>query len=423
MIIGIDASRANRRHKSGTEWYSYYLIRALARLDSRNQYILYTDTPLRDGLADLTEEGEKHPLMPSIHVDGTQELKSPHGNFSAKVLGWRWRFLWSQGRLSLEMLFKRPDVLFVPAHALPLIHPRRSIVTIHDIGFCRDGSLYGRQRIGTDSRRSHRFLNGLVRVLSRGRYGANTFDYLDWSTRFALNNAHKVIAISDFTKQELIEIYNARSERISVVHNGYNTELYKPITDHSVIENVLIRYGIKTPYLFYVGRLEKKKNIAALIEAFALLKQKRGAGFDCTLCLAGDASFGFDEVKYSINEYGLERDIITTGWVQEKDLPALFGGAAGFVFPSNYEGFGIPLLQAMAMGTPIAASNIASIPEIAGDAAVLFDPSDPSDMAVALEHLLYDTKLRERLISAGYERVRLFDWERAAVSTLAVLES
>jgi glycosyltransferase involved in cell wall biosynthesis len=296
-------------------------------------------------------------------------------------------------------------------------------VTIHDIGFCRDGSLYGRQRIGTDSRRSHRFLNGLVRVLSRGRYGANTFDYLDWSTRFALNNAHKVIAISDFTKQELIEVYNARSERISVIYNGYNNELYKPITDRSVIDTVLTRYGIKTPYLFYVGRLEKKKNIAALIEAFALLKQKRGADFDCRLCLAGDASFGFDEVKYSINEYGLEGDVITTGWVQENDLPALFAGATGFVFPSNYEGFGIPLLQAMAMGTPIAASNIASIPEIAGDAAVLFDPSDPADMALALERLLYDTKLRENHISAGRERVRLFDWERAAVSTLAVLES
>ncbi len=422
MLIGIDASRANRAHKSGTEWYSYYLIRTLAALDSHNQYILYTDAPLTGGLADLTISGENNQQTPIVSADGFQKIRSPHNNVKAKVLGWPFRFFWTQGRLSFEMLWRQPDVLFIPAHALPIIHPKKSVVTIHDIGFRSDEQLYEKVKIGADRRHSYQLVNYLIRLLSFGSYGANSVDYLEWSTKYTLKHARQVIAISEFTKQALMTTYKAASEKITVIHNGYPSELYKQLPDDEVSNEVLARYGITRPYFFYVGRLEKKKNIATLIEAFASLKHRRGEGFNHKLCLVGDASFGFDEIKYTIEEYDLDNDVIVTGWVSEQDLPYIFARAEAFVFPSNYEGFGIPLLQAMATGTPIAASRVASIPEVVGEAAVLFDPKDCEDMAEALEKVLFNNELQGRLRVVGLDRVKMFSWQKAATETLNVIE-
>jgi len=421
MIIGIDASRANRSHKSGTEWYSYYVIRQLARLDKDNQYILYSDSPLTGGLINLnsTERSEDERV---VFEDGYQILKSPYNNFKGKVLKWPWKYFWTQGRLSLEMIFSSPDVLFIPAHALPIFHPRRSVVTIHDIGFRREGILYEKSAIGREGSYRHRLIDIFVRLLTFGAYGANSFDYLDWSTHFSLEHAKFIIAISEFTKRELIEVYEAKEKKIKVIYNGYNSDLFKPLANRELAEKALAAYGIKEPYIFYVGRLEKKKNIATLIEAFYFFK-KRHPELDHKLYLIGDASYGFDDIKYSIHEFGLENDVIATGWVAEKDLPYIFAIADIFVFPSNYEGFGIPLLQAMATNTPIAASNAASIPEISGNAALLFDPSNPEKMADALASIIEDKSIRENLIKAGNQRVKDFSWERCAREILVLIKS
>ena len=420
MLIGIDASRANRLHKSGTEWYSYYLIRALVQIDSKNTYILYTDAPLTEGLADLTTNSQHKTFVTSVRENGMQPVRSPHNNVKAKVLRWPWKFFWTQGRLSLEMIFHRPDILFVPAHALPIFHPKKSVVTIHDIGFRNNASLYEHNQIGADSRRRRSFINFCIRLITFGKYGATSFDYLEWSTKFALHQAATIIAISQFTKSELLSAYKPKPEKISVVYNGYSEDLYHPLPDDRTSDEVLQRYGISRPYFFYVGRLEKKKNTATLIEAFALLKSKQGENFKHKLCLVGDASYGFDEIKYTIHEYGLVNDVIVTGWIAEKDLPYIFARAEAFVFPSNYEGFGIPLLQAMATGTPIAASNIASIPEIVQEAAILFDPKDSQDIAEALARVLFDETLRKNLIERGNQRVKQFSWQNTARETLEI---
>lgn len=423
MIIGIDASRGNRKHKSGTEWYSYYLIRALAAVDSRNTYVLYSDAPLSGGLYDLTDNEGVGEVVSRPDKRGYQSLKSPHGNFQAKILSWPWKFFWSQGRLSLEMLLHRPDVLFVPSHALPIIHPRRSVVTIHDIGFRSDEALYERKRIGSDSRRLQRAINGLIRVLSGGKYGANSYDYLEWSTSYALKKASAVIAVSEFTKQSLIEAYGPRTAPLHVVLHSYNEKLYRRLPDDEASRSVLARYGIVPPYIFYVGRLEKKKNTAALIEAFAMVKAKGGPDFKCRLYLVGDASFGYDEIKYTIHEFGVDNDVFTTGWIAEQDLPYIFARASAFVFPSNYEGFGIPLLQAMATGTPIASSDAASLPEVAGEAALFFNAKDVPGMSEAIRRVISDVDLRARLVQAGSERVKGFSWLKAARETLDIIEN
>ena len=433
MLIGIDASRANRNHKSGTEWYSYYLIRWLSKLDSKNQYILYTDKPLKRGMSDLTSMQYVHELDPAkrkveFNKDGFQIIKSPHNNFKAKTLKWPFNFLWTQGGLSLEMFFNKPDVLFVPAHTLPIIHPRNSIVTVHDVGFERDRLLYGRDQIGPNDKNGGKLFNFFVKLFTFGKFNANSMDYLRWSTQFALRNAEKIITVSDYSKKEIMEIYGdlekmpPLNDKIKVVRNGYNKYIYKNIESDNKINEVLEKYGIEKPYLLYVGRLEKKKNTPALIEAFAIMRDKN-KDIKHKLILVGDANFGYDEVKYMIQEYLLDDDVIMPGWIEENDMPYVYCASDGFVFPSLYEGFGIPLLQAMSCNVPIAASRATSIPEVVGGAALLFNPRDVEEIADSMGKIINDKPLRDDLAEQGRERVKDFSWEKCARETLEVIEN
>ncbi|NCN25339.1 hypothetical protein COT94_01315 [Candidatus Falkowbacteria bacterium CG10_big_fil_rev_8_21_14_0_10_37_14] len=417
MLIGIDASRANRNRKTGTEWYSYYLIRELARLDENNQYILYTDKPLTGGLADLSL------LTPEttapIEFDGDyQIIKSPYNNFKAKVLSWPLRVFWTLGRLSLEMLQHAPDCLFVPAHTLPLIRPHKSIVTIHDIGFKRETDLYGSGRVAGVGG----IINALALLITGGRYGAGQVDYLDWSTAFALKKAKKIITISEFSKQEIKEVYKTPDKKLEVIYNGYDDNLYYPRQNNAITKDVLNKYGITQPFIFGVGRLEKKKNTVRLIEAFALLKTEHSS-LPHQLVLIGSANYGFREVRQIISEYELSNEVILPGWVDEADMPIIYSAAEMFVFPSNYEGFGIPLLEAMACNTPIAASKTASLPEIACEAAVYFDPKNTREIAEKIADVLLSAKLREKLVEAGAKRVKNFSWEKSAKATLKIIEN
>lgn len=420
MLIGIDASRANRKFKGGTEWYSYYLIRELAKIDSKNQYILYSDKPLAGGLADLTIEN--YSAKPGrINSRGFQEIKSPFGNFRVKILEWPFTHFWTQIRLSYEMLRHRPDILFVPAHTLPVIHPQKSIVTIHDIGFERQAKLYSSDKIGPIGGSASKALNFLAELFTRGKFHPNVIDHHSWSTKFALENAKIIIAVSEFTKKEMVEFYKADQEKIKVVYNGFNNELYRPIQDAEKIKQVLSKYGIKTPYIFYAGRLEKKKNTAKLVEAYAVMRQKFRE-IKHNLVLLGRAGLGFDEVKYVIEEYNLEENVIITGWIPEADMPYIYNGAVLFVFPSLYEGFGIPLLEAMASGVPIAASNIASIQEVVNGSALLFNPENKEDMAEKMAKILLDKQLAGELINSGFKRAKDFSLAKCAQETLALLE-
>ena len=424
MIIGIDASRANRGHKSGTEWYSYYIIRWLAKMDKNNQYILYTDEPLRGGLVDLTIT-QHHCDIPEAGAifdkAGYQAIRSPHNNFRGKILKWPLKYFWTQGRLSLEMIFKRPDILFVPAHALPFIHPKKSIITIHDIGFERDRRLYRIEAMGPIDNRARKLLNILVYIFTMGRYRATTIDYLRWSTTYALKYAHTIITVSEFSKKEIEEYYRTEAAKIRVIHNGYNKSLYRPVNDKNRIKEVLTRYGIEPPYLLYIGRIEKKKNTPALIEAFAIMRETH-KDIRHKLVLVGDASYGYDETNYMVEQFRLSEEVVMPGWVEEEDLPYFYAGATGFIFPSKYEGFGIPLLQAMACEVPIAASWASSIPEVVKDAAWLFDPLNVRSIADALYLIITDRELQDQLVAASRKRIAHFSWEKSARKTLAVIE-
>ncbi len=423
MLIGIDASRTNKEHKSGTEWYSYYLIKQLAHLDSKNQYILYSDIPLKGGLVDLknlnTTTGAKNEKT-EYDKDGFQILASPYNNFKAKVLKWPFTYFWTLGRLSLEMLLHKPDILFVPAHGLPYFLPKKSVNTIHDLGFERDRFLYQVEHLGSDLKKGRRLINLLVTLFTLGKHNATSLDYLSWSVRFSLKHAKKIITVSEFSKQELIEIYNCGDSKIEVVHNGFNHNLYRKIDDKNKIKTVLDKYGITQPYILYVGKLERKKNIHSLIEGFGKARLEN-ENFDFNLMLVGDAGFGYDEIKYTINEYNISSVVCMPGWVEEVDLPYIYNGAESFVFPSKYEGFGIPILQSFGCGLPVTASYITSLREVGGDAVLYFDPNDSDSIAKAMLEINCNQELREKLINKGMARVNNFSWEKTAINTLKII--
>jgi glycosyltransferase involved in cell wall biosynthesis len=422
MLIGIDASRAILPRKGGPEWYSYYLIRELLRLDNRNEYILYANKPITCGLVDIASDRISNVYSaPEFDAKGFQKIKTPHNNAKASILNWPFGFLWSQGRLSLEMLLSRPDLLFIPSHVLPVVHPKRSVVTMHDIGFEREQYFSRRDRLGPENYLANNVVDRLVRVLTLGRHGANTLDYMSWSAKYGLEHAALVISPSNFTKTELLDVYSPANDNIRVVRNGYNDKLFVKTTDPEITEQTLAKYGIEPPFAMYVGRIERKKNICALIEAFGIMRERR-KDIKEKLLLVGNASFGYDEVQYLIHEYRLDHEVLMPGWVEEEDMPVIYGSASAFIFPSRYEGFGIPLLQAMGCGVPVAAADSSSIPEVTGEAALLFDPRDVFSMAEAIEKILADDDARADLRSKGYERVKSYSWEKCARETLALIE-
>ena len=402
MLIGIDASRANRQRKTGTEWYSFYLIENLAKLDHNNQYRLYIDG------------------RPSQEL---QEAIKDNPNFSIKFLNWPLYSFWTLGRLSFEMLFNAPDVLFVPAHALPLIYPRKTITTVHDLAFMHEQNLYRSERIKTRSVGARRLAHVLVKIVTLGKYGADSLDYLYWSTAYALNHAAKIITVSDATRLDILNFYpKTKSKKIVVIHNGYNDKLFKPFSNQEKINAVLDKYGLETPYFLYIGRLEKKKNTATLIESYAIMKENHPEIKE-KLILIGNAGFGYDEILYVIEEFNLNRKVIMPGWVIEADLAYILNGASAFIFPTKHEGFGIPVIQALACGIPTAVSDIPVLHEIAGDSVLYFDQNHKRTIYHALAEIIEDKNLREELKIKGIERAKKFSWEKCASDTLYEIEN
>ena len=376
MLIGIDASRATREQRTGTEGYSLHLIRALLELDQHNEYVLYFNRPPRPGL---------FPASPRWRA---RVMPCPR--------------LWTHVRLSLEMLAAPPDVLFVPAHVLPIVHPRRSVVTVHDLGYRHEPQ-------------AHRPLDRL---------------YLELSTRYNARAASQVIADSAATKRDLVQLYGTDPQRITVVPLGVD-ELFQPVNDAARLAAVRAQYGIPGDYLLYVGTLQPRKNLVRLIEAWNKIRNSNFEIRNWVLVIAGKRGWLYEEIFATVQRLGLEGQVLFPGYVTEEDLPALLSGATAFVLPSLYEGFGLPVLEAMACGTPVIAANVASLPEVVGDAGLLVDPLDTDALAAAMQRLLTDAapstplraSLRAELRQRGLARAKLFSWPRCAWETLAVLKN
>jgi glycosyltransferase involved in cell wall biosynthesis len=249
---------------------------------------------------------------------------------------------------------------------------------------------------------------------------------LDLTTRWSLRAARRVIAISGATRDDLVRHYGADPARVSVVHHGLSAA-FQPTPD----PDVLARYDLDAPYMLYVGTVQPRKNLTRLIEAFAMasvLIEQQSAAADAghtpqapLLVIAGRMGWCTEAIEQRAAALGVGGMVRFLGYVPDADLPALLSGALAFLFPSLYEGFGMPVLEAMACGTPVLTSTTSALPEVAGNAALLVDPADTDAIAAAIARLAADTGLRADLRARGLTRAAQFTWERCAHETLGVL--
>lgn len=364
MHIGIDASRATAAQRTGTEHYAREVTRGLLAAGApRHTFTLYFRDSPPPGL-----------LGPAAEAPGVTRRVIPFPR------------LWTHARLSLELLARRPrpGVLFVPAHVLPLIHPLPSVVTVHDLGY-------------------HHFPNA---------HPPGQRAYLERSTRFSARHATHLLADSAATRADLARLYGVPEHKITVVYPGRDESLAP--TDPAPVR---ARYNLPAEYVLHVGTLQPRKNLARLIEAVAALRPERPG---LALVLAGRPGWLAEPILAAARAQG--EAVRVLDYVPNEHLPGLYSGARVFAFPSLYEGFGFPVLEAMACGTPVVGANTSSVPELAGEAALLVPPTDTAALTAALRRALADEPLRATLTARGFEQVRRFSWQRCAAETLGVLE-
>lgn len=232
-----------------------------------------------------------------------------------------------------------------------------------------------------------------------------------------LKNADKIITVSEHTKNDLIKYFHISGEKIKVIHNGVSQK-FKPLNDTQISE-VKNKYNLDFPFILYVGTLEPRKNIPALIQAFKLLDKQN---LPHKLVIAGKKGWKYREIFEMIEELNLSEDVVFTGYVPDNDLPALYNASDLFVYPSIYEGFGLPPLEAMACGTPVITSDTSSLPEVVGNAGITIDPKDVNLLSTMMYEVLTNDSLKQEMINKGLNRAKLFSWELCAVETLKLYE-
>ncbi len=361
MVIGIDASRALKPNRTGTETHNAEIIKHLVAIDKRDTFRLYAQKAPTGDMADLP---------PDANIDW-RVLPFPRG--------------WTLIRLSWEMVWRPPDVLFIPAHILPLLPPRHSVVMIHDLGFVHFPELYK----WTD-KIYHRFA-------------------VSWAKIFARH----ILTPSEYTRHDLHRKYGISLDRITAVPHGFDDKLFRPVRPNETSP-------LSQPYFFYLGRLERKKNIVRMLAAF--LRFKQDTGLPHKFIFAGRPGYGYEAIKHAHNALGrYQKDAVFLGYAPDETVARYLRHAQALVFATLFEGFGIPVLQAFASGTPVIASNTTCLPEVAGQAALLVNPESIDEIAGAMTRLGQEPRFRKMLTAKGLARYPEFSWEKAARKTLAVL--
>lgn len=288
------------------------------------------------------------------------------------------------------------DVAHVPYFAPPLVSSRRILVTIHD----------------------------LIPLILPGYRGSALVRLYNRLVATAARRAPAIITDSQASQQDVLRVLGVSPEIVHVIYLGVD-RMYRPVTDSHELQRVRAKYGLPETYVLYLGGFDQRKNLGALLTAYASLDGRSMAAAPLVIAgrlPAGNSQF-FPDPRALVEKEGLEGRVLFTGWVPEEDKPALYSGATLFLFPSLYEGFGLPVLEAMSCGTAVVASDTASLPEIAGDAAVLVDPQDPEALAAAIADLLRDGSRRKDLATRARKRAQLFSWDRTVSQTIAVYES
>ncbi len=367
MRIGIDA-RLIHYSQAGIAQYTTHLVKALARIDPEDQFFL------------LQSRKEPEPLV-------------NHPNFRRKGLWTPSHHRLEQYILGLEVTRMQLDVLHSPDFIPPVRWPGanfRSVITVHDLAFL----LYPN------------FLTPQA---------ARYYGQIDRAVR----RADHIIAVSQSTKEDLIRLLGAPERKITVIYEAANP-IYRPVDREEAWNKAKEHYpNLPEQFFLFVGTLEPRKNIPALLKAYKLLQDDYKTD-QTKLVLAGRQGWLFDEIFRLVQDLHLEPHTVFLGRVPTDVLLYLYNSAIALVHPAHYEGFGLPALEAMACGTPVITTNVSSLPEVVGDAAILVSPEDVEEMAVQMWRLLSDEELRKKLGAKGLSRAASFSWDKAARETLEI---
>lgn len=360
MIIGIDGNEANIKNRVGSGQFAFEVIRSLLIIDKKNSYKIYL---------------KERPL---------DDLPKENDRLNYLVFGPK-RF-WTQLALPARLFFgEKPDVFFSPSHYAPRLSPCPRVVTVFDLSFIFFPELFLK---------------------------SDLYQLESW-THYSVTKASAIITISNASKKDIQRHYNISQEKIFVAHPGYDKKLFKPVKDKNLIERIKKKYRIEGDYIFFLGTIQPRKNLVRLLEAVKDLR-------DIKLVIAGKKGWLYDEFFKKVED--MESKVIVTDYVEEKDLPALFSGAKAFVLPSLYEGFGIPVLEAMACGCPVVISQTSSLPEVGGDAAIYVNPNSVDSITDGILKVLhFDESNHRSIVEKSIKQAHNFSWEKCARVILEVL--
>jgi glycosyltransferase involved in cell wall biosynthesis len=374
MRIGINALYLIPRAYGGTETYVRNLLNELGKVDDTNEYLIF-----------LSREGQGTFDLPK---ENWREIRCPV-SAGSKVL----RIIWEQLFLPWQAKYYRLDLLHGLGYVVPLLSPCPVVVTIYDIGHKRLANLFSSTAL--------------------------------WAWQILVpKSARKskaILTISESAKFDIAVEYRVNPERIFVTRPAAS-KIFNPVTDKMTLTRIREKYDLGKRYVLSVGYVKPHKNYELLIQAFRQIVQKHG--MDCQLIIVGHCPYNDygNQLLALIKELDLEAKVSFTGYVPNEDLPALYSGASLFVFPSLYEGFGIPVVEAMACGVPVVLSDAPALPEVGGDAALYFDPYDVEELTSIMHSILTNTSLHATLVEKSLKRSLLFSWEKTAYQTLQVYE-
>ncbi len=359
MLIGIDGNEANVKNRVGIGEYAYELLLQFKKQKNPNiKFLIY----LKDKpLLDMPEGDE---------------------GWKYKVIGPK--KMWTQFALPLSLILgkEKPDVFFTPSHYAPRFAFLKTAISIMDLSYIHFPGLFRKEDL---------------------------YQLTNW-TKYSAKNAKLVFTISKSSKDDIIREYNLDSKRVVVTYPGIRQIKSMKNTD-------LKKFNITKKYILFVGTLQPRKNISRLIEAFSKIEKK-----DIDLVIVGKKGWLYEQILATPKKLDIEKRVKFLDFVTNEDLPSLYRNAQVFVLPSLYEGFGLPVLEAMKYGCPVITSNISSLPEAGGDAAVYVNPEDVNDITEKINKVLRDESLRKEMIKKGENQVKKFSWEKTAKQTLSALE-
>ena len=395
MLIGIDGNEANVEKRVGVGEYSFELLRQLK--ESRIQNLEFR-----------------------IYLK-----RKPQDDFPKESTNWQYRIigprkLWTQIGLPFDLYFHKPkpDVFFTPTHYAPRFSPISTVISVMDLSYIHFPEMFK---------------------------PSDLYQLKNW-TGYSVRNAKKILTISRASKDDIIKLHQVLEEKVVVTYPGIKVKSQmsppkadQPLAEKSKMQSSKVlkeKYKIEGDYILFVGTLQPRKNIVRLIEAFSRIIHPRGVRAVAnhlgggrmdspevnSLVIIGKKGWLYEEIFEAPKKFGVEDRVKFLDFVPDEDLPLFYQNALCFILPSLYEGFGLPVLEAMKYGCPVITSNVSSLPEAGGDAALYVDPKDVSDITDNLRLMIEKPNLRKELIKKGFQQIKKFSWEKTARETLRVLE-